>query len=107
MSAPFHIEDLIGNTVHDARGRKLGRIYEMIAEERNGELVILEFHLGRGAFLEHVSASLRNMFGMKQKEPLRISWERLDLSNPEKPICHPERSEGSALRSADSSLRSE
>ena len=84
MSA-FHIEDLIGVVVRDASGRKLGRIFEMIAEERNGELVILEYHLGQGAFLERVSMSVRNMFGMKQKEPLRIGWERLDLSNPAKP----------------------
>jgi hypothetical protein len=81
----FHIEDLIGVVVRDASGRKLGRIFEMIAEERDGELVILEYHLGKGAFLERVSLSLRNMFGLKRKEPVRIGWEKLDLSDPSKP----------------------
>ena len=51
----FHIEELIGTLVRDESGRKLGRIFEMVAEERNGELVIVEYHLGRGAFLERVS----------------------------------------------------
>src|SRR3982751_1395013 len=91
MSTHFHVEDLIGNTVRDSSGRALGRIYEMIAEERDGELVILEYHIGKGAFLESVSMSLRNMFGLKQKEPLRISWDRLDLSDPKRPILQAER----------------
>ena len=58
----------------------------MIAEERNGELVVLEYHLGKGAFLERVSLSLRNMFGLKQKEPVRIPWDRLDLKDPKRPV---------------------
>jgi hypothetical protein len=85
MSA-FHVEELIGTVVRDGSGRKLGRIFEMIAEERDGELVIVEYHLGKGAFLERVSMSLRNMFGMKQKEPVRVSWDRLDLSDLAKPV---------------------
>ena len=85
MSA-FHIEDLIGTVVRDATGRELGRIYEMVAEEREGELVITEYHIGRGAFLESVSMSLRSMFGLKQKEPVRISWDQLDLNDVSRPI---------------------
>ena len=82
----FHVEELIGTVVRDSHGRKLGRIFEMIAEERDGELVILEYHLGRGAFLERVSMSIRSMFGIKQKEPVRVSWDRLDLSDLRKPV---------------------
>jgi sporulation protein YlmC with PRC-barrel domain len=82
----FHIEDLIGAKVRDADGREVGHIYEMVAEERNGELVIVEFHLGSGAVLERVSTSLRSMFGLKQKEPVRVHWDRLDLSDPAKPV---------------------
>jgi hypothetical protein len=81
----FHVEDLIGVVVRDQDGRKVGRIFEMIAEERDGELVIVEYHLGKGAGLERVSMSLRNMFGITQNEPVRVSWDRLDLSNWKKP----------------------
>lgn len=83
----FHVEELIGAVVRDVDGRRLGRIYEMIAEERDGELVIIEYHLGKGAFLERVSMSIRSMFGLEQKEPLRVSWERLDLSDISKPVA--------------------
>src|SRR5215208_114286 len=86
MSDAIHIDALIGSLVRDDDGRKLGRIFEMVAEEREGELVIVEYHLGRGAFLERVGSSLRNMFGLKQKEPLRIPWERLDLTDPSAPV---------------------
>jgi hypothetical protein len=81
----FHVEELIGAAVRDAGGRKLGRIFEVVAEERDGELVIIEYHLGKGAFLERVSMSIRSMFGLEQKEPVRVSWDRLDLSDLSKP----------------------
>jgi hypothetical protein len=87
MSDRIYFENLVGAVVRDESGRKLGRIYEMVTEERDNELVIVEFHVGLGAFLEQVSTSIRNMFGMKQKEPLRISWERLDLSDPKRPTA--------------------
>jgi hypothetical protein len=81
----FHVEELIGTVVRDASGRKLGRIFEMIAEERDGELLIVEYHLGKGAFLERVSMSIRSMFGLEPKEPVRVSWDRLDLSDLSRP----------------------
>jgi hypothetical protein len=85
MSNTFHVEDLIGKAVHDAGGRKVGHIFEMVAEERDGELQILEYHLGKGAVLERLSASVRNMFGIRDREPIRIPWEALDLSDLERP----------------------
>lgn len=87
MSATFRVEELIDRAVRTPDGRILGHIHEMVAEERDGELVILEYHLGSGAVLERVSASLRSMFGLRQKEPIRISWESLDLSDLTRPVC--------------------
>ena len=82
----FHVEDLIGVRVRDEAGRTLGRIFEMVAEERQGELVIVEYHIGKGAFLERVGMSVRNMFGLERKEPVRVSWDRLDLSDVKNPV---------------------
>ena len=83
----FYVEDLLRATVRDPQGRRIGHIHEIVAEERDGELTITEFHLGTGAVLERVSASLRGMFGLKDKEPTRISWDRMDLSDPANPVC--------------------
>jgi hypothetical protein len=87
MMGSFRVEDLVGVTVRDGDGREMGQIHEMVVEERDGALVVLEYHLGSGAILERVSTSLRSMFGMKQKEPRRIPWDTMDLSDPERPVC--------------------
>ena len=33
----FRLDDLVGRMVRDAEGRSVGRVYDMRAEERNGE----------------------------------------------------------------------
>ena len=81
----LYVEDLLRVDILDPQGRKVGRIHEIVAEERDGKLEIVEYHLGSGAILERVSASLRGMFGLKQKEPVRIHWDRLDLSDLSRP----------------------
>jgi hypothetical protein len=76
-------EDLIGQVVHDAAGQPIGRIYEMRAEERNGAIVVVEYHLGTGAMLERLGLSLLQIAGGPGiPEPRTIPWDRLDVSNP-------------------------
>jgi len=74
----FNAELLIGREVVDANGKRVGHIEEMIAEHRNGELVIMEFHVGTGALWERL---LRR----QTKKPKRIKWKDLDLSDPKHP----------------------
>jgi hypothetical protein len=84
-------EDLIGQVVHDAEGRPIGRIYEMRAEERNGAIVVVEYHLGTGAMLERLGLSLLQIAGGPGiPEPRIIPWDRLDLSDPSRPTLRSE-----------------
>jgi hypothetical protein len=87
VSKPFHVDDLIGKAVVGPDGREIGHIFEMVAERRGEELVIVEYHLGSGAALERMSASVRGLFGLAPREPTRISWDTMDLSDPSKPVC--------------------
>ena len=84
--ATFRIEDLIGRAVHDTNGRKLGHIYELVAEERDGELIVIEYLLGSSERWERIGMSARGLFGLKPREPVRISWERMDISDPTRPV---------------------
>jgi len=81
-----HLEELLGSPVHDPDGRKLGHIYEMRAELQGDRYVIVEYLLGAGALLERIHMSVRGLFGIKQKEPQRIRWEELDLTDPKRPV---------------------
>jgi hypothetical protein len=80
------VDDLLGRVVRDANGRSVGRIYEMLAEERGDELVILEYHLGTAAMLERVGLSILRLAGVSHtRDPLKVPWNRMDLRDPEHP----------------------
>ena len=95
MASPAHevnAELLIGREVVDVNGKRVGHIEEMIAARRGTDLVVTEFHVGRGALAERLSAhgaamTFLNLFGAhrRSKEPYRIKWRDLDLSDPKHP----------------------
>ena len=79
-------EDLLGTAVRDRRGRKVGHIFDMRGEERDGQVIIVEYLLGSGALLARIGMSVRGLLGLKPREPIRIPWNELDLSDPSAPI---------------------
>jgi hypothetical protein len=86
------LERLVGRRVADADGRALGRIQEVHAERRDGELVVLEWVLGAGGLLERLGllAMARALFGWpKPPTPEVLAWSELDLSDPERPRHRP------------------
>ena len=85
----LHLELLLGKKVHDANGRLVGRIEEFIVEEGPGGAHLVEFHLGRAALLERLGGAMLKLPFLSQlrshEEPVRIPWDKLDLSDPESP----------------------
>jgi hypothetical protein len=88
----INVEQLLGREVFDVDGKKLGPIEEIIAMHRGEETVVTEFHVGRAALAERLSAhgvamSFLGIFGAhsRSKEPHRIKWRDLDLSDPKRP----------------------
>lgn len=84
------VEELIGRKLCDVDGRKVGRIEELVAEQRGTDLVVIEVHVGPGALLEriidlatlvpHSSALQRQL-----RRARRVHWHQLDLSDPDRP----------------------
>ena len=71
--------------VHDLAGRRVGRIRDIRAEARDGELLVVEYHLGSAALMERWGLSLLRLVGLgAAREPLRIPWDRIDISDPER-----------------------
>lgn len=89
LSREINLDLLLGRAVVARNGRPIGRIEEFRAERRGHELVVTEYHLGPEALLERLSVSgrrLLSLFGIKSRSRGRcIPWDKLDLSNPEKP----------------------
>jgi hypothetical protein len=83
---PLH--RLLGRKVLDADGRSIGRIEEIHAESRNGELVVTEWVLGARGVLERlgVVAMARVLLGWPPVgAPEVLGWAELDLADPERP----------------------
>ena len=81
-----YVDELIGRIVRDGDGNVVGRIFEIRAEEREGVLEIVEYHVGTAAMLERVGLSLLRVVGVERMEPKTIPWDRLDLSDPRRPV---------------------
>ena len=82
MSAEINVELLIGRKVFDADGRAVGRIEEILAIEKGDELVVSEYHVGAYGLMERLAAYHIG----RVRDPKRIPWQELDLSDPRKPV---------------------
>ncbi|MBZ9819402.1 hypothetical protein [Mesorhizobium sp. CA4] len=86
-----NLEHLAGRRVWSKRGRPIGYIEEIIAEQDGDDLVVTEFHVGIFAAFERLSAStvgtaLLDFFGLRRRQGLyRIPWDKLDITDPAHP----------------------
>ncbi|HEX3552121.1 MAG TPA: hypothetical protein VIA62_02705 [Thermoanaerobaculia bacterium] len=83
--ASVHLELLLGREVHDSEGKRVGRILSVTAEREGDDCVIREYLLGPAALLRRLGITTLRLVGFKHREPLRVPWDQLDLSNPGKP----------------------
>lgn len=85
------LELLIGCCVVDAAGERVGRIEEVVADFRDGEYLVREFHLGAFAVLERLAGGrlgrglLRLIGGNRLYDGYIVPWQLMDLSDPEHP----------------------
>lgn len=85
-----HIELLLGRKVLDADGQKVGPIEEIIAEQKGEECVVKEYLIGRAALLQRLSAqvigtALLRFLGAKTHGGYKVPWDKMDLSDPQRP----------------------
>ena len=86
-----HLERLLGKTVRDAVGRRVGRIEEFRAEQQGHRCVVTEYLLGREGLMERLSISdlslllLRPLGARRNGRSFRVPWQHMDLSAPTHP----------------------
>jgi hypothetical protein len=85
----IHVERLLGRRVRDRDGRVLGRLEEMCAETVDGELAVVEFHIGPEAILERIGGFALRLpfFGALPfaRHSYHVPWDQMDLSDPHHP----------------------
>lgn len=90
----IHLELLLGKPVLDSAGKSIGRIEEIRAQKQGNEWIMEEYLVGSTAILERLSAwklglaILKLMGARKIHGGYRIPWDKLDLTNPDRPCLH-------------------
>jgi len=89
------LHHLVGRTVIDVDGRRIGRIEELLAEielhENGNEYVVREFHIGAFGVLEALAGSrfarraMRNLGRLTRYRFYAVPWDQMDLSDPDHP----------------------
>jgi sporulation protein YlmC with PRC-barrel domain len=80
------LEALLGRQVRDPDGKPVGRILAVSTETDGGDCVIREYLLGTAALLTRLGLSVRRLAGIPiRRQPVRVPWDQLDLSDPGKP----------------------
>ena len=80
-----HVEILFGKRVRDANGKVAGHIESIRATWKGKDCVVEEFHLGTAALMEKLGITAGSLIGVGSREPLRVPWDQLDLSDPDNP----------------------
>jgi sporulation protein YlmC with PRC-barrel domain len=81
-----HLELLVGKLVRDADGKRVGRIRSVHAEKEGDDCVVRHYELGGAAMLHRLGLSTLRLVGWPlHREPRKIPWDQMDLSDPERP----------------------
>jgi sporulation protein YlmC with PRC-barrel domain len=85
------LELLLGKRVLGVSGKHIGRLEEICAELKGGECLVHEYHVGSYAVWDRLSAlsigrAILRIFGAtKAGGGYRVPWDKLDLTDVEKP----------------------
>jgi hypothetical protein len=88
MSTEVHVERLVGRTVRDSNGARVGRLSEVVAKKEDEGFVVAAYMAGPQAWLHRFAVhGLGFRFG-KIAWVRRISWDQMDLSDPKHPVTN-------------------
>ena len=95
MSREVALHHLLGRTVRDPNGQRVGRIEELRAEielhEQGNDYVVTEFHVGAFGAVESLAGVyfarllLHRLGRLVPYDRHVIPWSRMDLSDPRQP----------------------
>jgi hypothetical protein len=83
----IRLDELKGRVVRDAAGRSLGRLFEVRGEERDGELLIVEYSIAPVGWFARAGFLLRVFAGRDITSRTRtVPWDQLDVADPAHPV---------------------
>ena len=80
-----HVEQLIGRTVLDTAGQRVGRIAEVVARKEDDEFVVTHYIVGPVAWIHRFAVSALDWRMRGLGLVYRVRWDQMDLSDPDHP----------------------
>jgi hypothetical protein len=80
-----HVERLIGRTVHDDAGERVGRICEIIARKEDDDFVVSSYIVGPIAWIHRFAVTGLGLRMRGLGRVYRVEWDQMDLSDPDHP----------------------
>ena len=86
------LERYVGKVVRDVDGRSLGRLHEVRMREDGGDLVVLDYLVGRSGLFERFSLTelareIGFLFGLDRAEGYVVPWDCMQFLSDGKPRC--------------------
>jgi hypothetical protein len=87
MTSPreVHVEKLVGRTVRDTAGQRIGRIAEIVARKEDDEFVVASYIVGPIAWIHRFAVAALDLRMRGLGLVYRVEWEQMDLSDPDHP----------------------
>jgi sporulation protein YlmC with PRC-barrel domain len=86
------VQLLVGTKVHDAEGRKVGRIEEIRVERQETALLVESYLIGASALIDRLSARTlvrpirRFLRAQRIYSVYEIPWQDMDVTDPKRPV---------------------
>lgn len=89
-SREIQVQHLLGRKARDADGHVVGRVEELLVEERDGEFVVTEYHLGPAAMLERIAGFAGQLPLLKHiprgaRAEYCVRWDQMDFTDLDHP----------------------
>jgi sporulation protein YlmC with PRC-barrel domain len=76
---------LIGRRVHDASGRRVGRVSDIVAHKEDGEIVVASYLVGPHGWVQRFAIHGLGLRLRSLAWRYRVNWDQMDLSDPHHP----------------------
>ena len=91
MSRLIALERYVGKPVRDAEGHNLGHLHDVRVRDQGGELVVIDYLVGRAGLLERFSLAelgreVGFVFGLNHPGGYVVPWDAMEFGD-EGPRC--------------------
>ena len=80
----FYLDQILGRPVVARDNRAVGRLEELLAEQRGDYFYVVEFVIGTAGLMARLNMGFKALFGVSGGGKI-ARWDQIDISDPKHP----------------------